>query len=76
MPTFRGLIVVTGIWQKRGLGGTIVFLAALSSVDPELYESAEIDGAGRFAKAVRVTIPAMVPVIVILPAAAGLQGAG
>ena len=65
VPTFRGLLVVTGIWQSVGWG-TIVFLAALSSVDPELYESAEIDGAGRFAKAVRVTIPAMVPVIVIL----------
>ena len=65
VPTFRGLLVVTGIWQGVGWG-TIIFLAALSSVDPELYESAEIDGAGRFAKAVRITIPAMVPVIVIL----------
>lgn len=65
VPTFRALLVVTGIWQGVGWG-TIVFLAALSSVDPELYESAEIDGAGRFAKAVRITIPAMAPVIVIL----------
>ena len=65
VPTFRGLLVVTGIWQSVGWG-TIVFLAALSSVDPQLYESAEIDGAGRFAKAVRITIPAMVPVIMIL----------
>ena len=64
-PTFRGVLVVTGIWQGVGWA-TIVFLAALSSVDPELYESAEIDGAGRFVQAVRITIPAMVPVIVIL----------
>ena len=65
VPTFRGVLVVTGIWQGVGWG-TIVFLAALSSVDPELYESAEIDGAGRFVQAVRITLPAMVPVIVIL----------
>ena len=65
VPTFRGVLVATGIWQSVGWG-TIVFLAALSSVDTELYESAEIDGAGRFTKAVRITLPAMVPVIVIL----------
>ena len=65
VPTFRGVLVATGIWQSVGWG-TIVFLAALSSVDTELYESAEIDGAGRFTKAVRITLPAMVPVIAIL----------
>lgn len=65
IPTFRGVLVVTGIWQSVGWG-TIVFLAALSSVDPELYESADIDGAGRFKKATHITVPSMVPVIVIL----------
>ena len=64
-PTFRGMLVATGAWQSVGWG-TIVFLAALSSVDQELYESAEIDGTGRFGKAVYITVPAMIPVIVIV----------
>ena len=63
--TFRGLIVVTGIWQSVGWG-TIIFLAALSSVDPNLYEAAEIDGANRFQKVIYVTLPALVPVMTIL----------
>lgn len=64
-PTFRGLLVVTGIWQSVGWG-TILYLAALSSVDPNLYEAAEIDGANRLRKALHVTLPALAPVITIL----------
>lgn len=63
--TFRGLIVVTGIWQGVGWG-TVIYLAALSSIDPGLYESSSIDGANRFQKAVFITIPSLVPVITIL----------
>ena len=63
--TFRGLLVATGIW--RGVGwGSIVYLAALSSVDPGLYESASIDGAGRFRQAVSISLPSLAPVVVIL----------
>ena len=64
-PTFRGLLVVTGIWQSVGLG-VILYLAALASVDPNLYEAAEIDGANRLRKALHVTLPALVPVMAIL----------
>lgn len=63
--TFRGLLVVTGIWQGAGWS-SIVYLAALSSIDPGLYESASIDGANRFQKAVSITLPSLVPVISIL----------
>ena len=42
-PTFRGLLVLTGIWQSVGWG-SIIYLAALSGIDPQLYESAQLDG--------------------------------
>ena len=64
-PTFRGLLVVTGIWQGMGWG-SIVYLAALSSIDPRLYETAAIDGANRFRMAVHITIPSLIPVMTIL----------
>ena len=64
-PTFRGVLVVTGIWQSVGWG-SIIYLAALSSIDPSLYETAAIDGANRFQQAVRITVPSLLPVITIL----------
>ena len=64
-PTFRGLMVVTGIWQSVGWA-TILYLAALASADPNLYEAAEIDGANRFQRVLHITLPALVPVITIL----------
>ena len=64
-PTFRGLLVVTGIWQGIGWGA-IVYLAALSSIDPALYETAAIDGANRFQQAVHITVPSLIPIITIL----------
>ena len=65
MPQFfRPLYVGSGIWQ--GLGwGSIIYLATLSSIDPNLYEAAEIDGAGRFSKIIHITFPALVPIITI-----------
>ena len=63
--TFRALIIVVSIWQGVGWG-TIVYLAALSGVDPQLYESAAIDGTNRWQNAIHITLPALVPVIVIL----------
>ena len=64
-PTFRGLLVVTGIWQTVGWA-SILYLAALASADPNLYEAAEIDGANRFQRVLHITLPALVPVITIL----------
>ena len=64
-PTFRVLLVATGIWQSVGWG-SIIYLAAVSGIDPELYESATVDGANRLQTALRVTLPALVPVMTIL----------
>ena len=64
-PTFRGMLVVTGIWKEMGWGA-IIFLGALSSIDPDLYESAAMDGANRFRRAVHITLPSLIPVITIL----------
>jgi len=62
---FQPLLILTGIWQGVGWG-TVVYLAAISSIDLELYESASIDGAGRLQRAVYITIPALYPMITIL----------
>ena len=62
---FRALIMTVTIWQSVGWG-TIIFLAALSGVDPQLYESAAIDGTNRWQNVIHITIPALVPVITIL----------
>lgn len=61
---FRPLIVVTGMWRDMGYG-TIVYLAALSRVDPELYDAAKVDGANRLRQTWHVTLPAIRPIIAI-----------
>jgi putative aldouronate transport system permease protein len=62
---FRPIYVTSGIWQEVGWG-TIIYLASLSSIDPQLYEAATIDGAGRFSKLLRITVPSIIPTIIIL----------
>jgi putative aldouronate transport system permease protein len=62
---FRFILVTSGIWQGVGFG-TIIYLAALSGVDPTFYDVAEIDGANRFQKVLNVTLPHIKPTIVIL----------
>ena len=62
--TFRAEIILQGIWKEAGWG-TIIYLAALSGVDPQLYEAATIDGAGRFQRVLHVTLPALAPVVSI-----------
>ncbi|MGN0801590.1 MAG: ABC transporter permease [Candidatus Faecivicinus sp.] len=61
---FRPLYVIQDIWQELGWG-SIIYLATVSNVDMSLYEAAEIDGAGRFRKIWSITIPALIPVIVV-----------
>lgn len=63
--TFRAEIVLQGIWKGTGWG-TIIYLAALSGVDPQLYEAAQIDGANRRQQMWHVTLPAIRGTIVIL----------
>ena len=62
---FRGLLVFTEIWKEVGWG-TVIYLAAMSGINPELYESAQIDGANRLQSALHVTIPSLAQVITIL----------
>ncbi|PYI54059.1 ABC transporter permease [Paenibacillus flagellatus] len=62
---FPYTIVLSNEWKEFGFG-TIVYLAALSSVDPSLYESAVIDGAGRWRQTWHITLPGIRPVIVLL----------
>lgn len=62
---FRSLYVSSGIWQGIGWG-SIIYLAAMSSIDPTLYDAARIDGAGRWKQTVHITIPGIMPTIVIL----------
>ena len=62
---FRTMVVGEMIWKETGWG-TILFLAALAGVDPQLYEAARMDGAGRWKQMVHVTLPAIRSTIVVL----------
>jgi len=62
---FRGIYVASGIWQFMGYGA-IIYLAALSSVDVQLYDAAVIDGCNRFQRVIHVTIPGIMPTIIIM----------
>lgn len=62
---FRFTVVVSDIWQNFGFN-TIVFLAALSGVNPSLYEAAEVDGANRWKQTIHITLPAMIPIAVVV----------
>ncbi|MFJ2217198.1 ABC transporter permease [Streptomyces sp. NPDC101062] len=62
---FKFLVTAEGVWKDAGWG-IIVFLAALSSVNHELYEAAAMDGAGRWRRMWHVTLPALRPVIALL----------
>lgn len=61
---FRSIYVIMDIWQSVGWG-SIIYLATLSNVDLNLYEAADIDGAGRFRKIWNITLPSLMPVIVV-----------
>ena len=62
---FRTIYIVSEIWQGAGFS-SIIYFAALCSVNSELYEAAEIDGAGRIKKILHVSIPSIIPTIIIL----------
>jgi putative aldouronate transport system permease protein len=62
---FRPMYILTNIWQGAGWA-SIMFLAALSNIDTQLYEAAKIDGAGRWKQLLNVTIPGIMPTIVIM----------
>lgn len=62
---FRGLLVVSDIWKGMGYG-SIIYLAAITAIDPELYEAAAIDGAGRFKRIWHITLSGIRPTIVTM----------
>lgn len=62
--TFPWIIILTDIWKNFGWG-TVIYLAALTGIDPSLYESAVIDGAGRWKQTRHITIPGIVPIILL-----------
>jgi putative aldouronate transport system permease protein len=61
---FRTIFTASGIWQTIGWG-SIIYLATLSGVDPNLYEAASIDGANRIKKMIFISFPALIPVIIV-----------
>lgn len=62
---FRTMYITSGIWQAAGWN-SIIYLAALSNIDREMYESAIVDGAGRLRQIVSINIPCILPTIIIM----------
>jgi putative aldouronate transport system permease protein len=62
---FRTVLVATDVWKSVGWG-SIIYLAAITGVDPGLYDAATIDGANRFQRIRHITVPSIVPVITIM----------
>ena len=60
-----GTYVTLGVWREMGWG-TIIYLAAITGINPEIYEAAEVDGAGRLGKIWHVTLPGLRSTIVVL----------
>ncbi|WP_342758110.1 ABC transporter permease [Kineothrix sedimenti] len=62
---FRTLMVTTDSWKEFGYG-SIIYLAALTGIDPGLYEAASIDGASRWKRLLYITLPGIMPIILIM----------
>ena len=62
---FRGTLIVTDVWKEFGFN-TIIYLAAITNIDPNQYEAATIDGANRFQKMLYITLPNMRMIIVLM----------
>ncbi|MCD9020854.1 ABC transporter permease [Cohnella silvisoli] len=74
---FRFTVVVSHVWKEFGFG-TIVFLATLAGINPSLYEAAVVDGANRWKQTLHITIPAMMPITIVIGTLAlgGILNAG
>lgn len=62
---FRQIVVISDLWKGFGFG-MIVYLAAISNIDQSLYEAAQIDGAGRWKQILYVTIPCILPMVIVM----------
>ncbi len=74
---FQPMLYITDIWKEAGWG-SIIYLAAISGIDQEQYEAADIDGATRLQKMLRITLPNIMPTIAVMfiLAAGGIMSAG
>lgn len=61
---FWSILVSTGVWKEIGFG-SIVYLAAIASIDPSMYEAASMDGASKFKQIFLITVPSIMPVVII-----------
>lgn len=64
---FRPIMIGSDVWKGFGYG-SIIYLAALTGIDPGLYEAAEMDGASRWSQLLHVTLPGMLPTIMMMTA--------
>ncbi|MFC5653582.1 ABC transporter permease [Paenibacillus solisilvae] len=62
---FKSIYVWSGVWQEMGYA-SIIYIAALSGVDPSLYEAARIDGASRWKKIIHIDLPSLLPITIIM----------
>jgi len=62
---FRSVLVITNVWRNAGFA-SIMYTAAIAGIDPALYESAQLDGAGRFKQAIHVTLPCIRGTIIVM----------
>lgn len=74
---FSTIFITSGVWQSLGWG-TILYLAAMSNINPSLYEAAAVDGAGHFRRVWHITIPSILPTIttLLILDIGGLVGSG
>lgn len=62
---FVPTVIITDVWKEFGYG-SIIYLAALSGINPTLYEAAQIDGANRFQQMIHITLPSLLPTICVV----------
>ncbi|NOW06654.1 ABC transporter permease [Clostridium beijerinckii] len=62
---FWGIVTGSDVWKEMGWNA-IIYLAAITSIDPELYDAAKVDGAGRFRQIISITLPSIKPTIIVL----------
>lgn len=62
---FPWIMILSDVWKSYGFG-TIIFLAALTTINPEYYESATVDGASRWRQTLNITIPGIMPIVILV----------
>ena len=62
---FRPIVIGTDVWKEFGYNA-VIYVAAMTSIDPSLYEAADIDGAGRWKKIMHITLPGILPTIILM----------